>query len=412
MKTYRYFTSLVLGAFLLLSGASVVLAHGETAQEGFLRMETATYYDVHFSTTKVGQNERITITGKIKLAENWPTTLREPTEGYFNIQASGPNLVLKERYVNGVAAPASIFIEKGETYEFKLVGEGRAVGSWHVHPTLYAKGSGGLIGPGEWVEVTPIAGGFKNQVTLANGTVIPNLDNYGFAWVFWFNVAGLIIGVAWMLWWTTQHRTVHNLAVTLQVPLNDEGQDIGLITKRDHRACDIMAGATVVLLIAGWLVMQANWPTRIPQQVIRFEVPQLALPASFATADATDSSFDPASNTLIINAQVTNNGTTPANILSFNAANLTFQTDPSAVKDITYGVGQLTAEPATIAPGKTETVKLTMTDQIWSRQRLIPIGESRLQISGLLILDAGGEQNQIAIKAPVLPTIYTASATQ
>ncbi len=408
MKTYSYFTSLVLGLLLLLSGASVVLAHGETAQEGFLRMETATYFDVEFSTIKVAQNERITVTGKVKLSDNWPTTLKEPTEGYFNIQASGPNLVLKERIINGVATPASIFIEKGATYEFKLVAEGRAVGSWHVHPTLYAKGSGGLIGPGEWVEVTPIAGGYKNPLTLANGTVIPNLDNYGIAWVFWFNVVGFILGVIWMVWWTTQHRTVHNLAVTLQVPLNDEGMDVGLITKRDHRVSDILAGATVVVLIAGWLIMSANWPTRIPQQVVRLDVPVYPTPAAFSEATASTSTFDPASNTLVVQAKVTNTGSEPANIVSFNAANLTFQTDPSVVKTITYGVGQLTAEPATIAPGKTEDVTLTMTDEIWTRQRLIPIGESRLQISGLLILDSGGEQNTLHLEAPVIPTIYTA----
>jgi methane/ammonia monooxygenase subunit B len=409
MNTYKYFSSLVLGAFLLLSGASVVLAHGETAQEGFLRMETATYYDVEFSTTKVGQNERITITGKVKLSENWPTTLEEPSEGYLNIQASGPNLVLKERWVNGVPAPASIFIEKGGIYEFKLVGEGRAVGSWHVHPTMYAKGSGGLIGPGEWVEVTPVAGGYKNPLTLANGTVIPNLDNYGFAWVFWFNVAGFILGVIWMLWWTTQHRTVHNLAVTLQIPLNDHGEDVGLITKRDHRFCDIMAAATVVLLIAGWLIMEANWPTRIPQQVVRLDVPVYQAPETFATATALGSTFDPASNTLVLETEVTNNGTEPANIVSFNAANLTFQSDPSAVGgNLTYGVGQLTAEPATIAPGKTEKVTLTVTDEIWSRQRLIPIGESRLQITGLLFVESGGKQNGLTLQSAVVPTIYTA----
>jgi methane/ammonia monooxygenase subunit B len=408
-KLSSNFISLVLSMILLASGASVVVAHGETAQEGFLRMETATYFDVEFSTLKVGQNERITITGKVKLSDNWPTTLEEPTEGYLNIQASGPNLVLKERFVNGVPAPASIFIQKGATYEFKLVGEGRAVGSWHVHPTLYAKGSGGLIGPGEWVEVTPVAGGFKNPLTLANGTVIPNLDNYGFAWVFWFNIAGFVIGVAWMLWWTTQHRTVHNLAVTLQIPLNDEGQDIGLITKRDHRACDIMAGATVVLLIAGWLIMGANWPTRIPQQVVRIEVPEFETPAAFASLTGNSSSFDPASNTLIIQTEVTNNSSEPANIVSFNAANLTFQTDPTVIKTITYGVGQLTAEPATIAPGKTEKVTLTMTDEIWSRQRLIPVGESRLQISGLLFLESGSQRNGVNLVTPVIPTIYTAA---
>jgi methane/ammonia monooxygenase subunit B len=138
------------------------------------------------------------------------------------------------------------------------------------------------------------------------------------------------------------------------------------------------------------------------------DVPVYEAPEAFATAKASGSTFDPASNTLIVQTEVTNNGTKPANIVSFNAANLTFQTDPSVVKTITYGVGQLTAEPATIAPGKTETVTLTMTDEIWSRQRLIPIGESRLQITGLLFVESGGEKDGLTLQSAVVPTIYTA----
>jgi methane/ammonia monooxygenase subunit B len=139
------------------------------------------------------------------------------------------------------------------------------------------------------------------------------------------------------------------------------------------------------------------------------EVPKFTEPASFATATATGSTFDPATDTLTVKVNVTNNSNQPATITSFNTNNLTFQTDKAAITNLTYGVGQLTAEPATIAAGATQEVTLTMTDEIWSRQRLIPVGESRLQVTGVLFLNAGGERNWVTIASPVIPTTYLSS---
>src|SRR5262249_58184900 len=114
-------------------------------------------------------------------------------------------------------------------------------------------------GGGEWTTGSEVAGGYQNKVTLAGDGVI-DLDRYGSSWVFWFSFLGFIPGVWWMLWWTLKHRTVTNLAVTSQIPVNDPGEDIGLITKADHRMSTLIMVVSVVLLVVGWLYIDRAYP--------------------------------------------------------------------------------------------------------------------------------------------------------
>src|SRR6266480_6286312 len=144
----RIALSLLLAVGGLLATAAVASAHGENAQEGFLRMETVTFSNVMFSKDTIKQGEDITITGKATLLDTWPKTLGEPSTGFVNITAPGPVMLMKDRQVNGMAAPDAIFVKKGNSYDFKLTLVGREPGRWHIHPTFSVAGSGTLIGPG------------------------------------------------------------------------------------------------------------------------------------------------------------------------------------------------------------------------------------------------------------------------
>lgn len=393
-RVHALLLALILGILLVLGTGGVALAHGERAQEGFLRMKTVAWQDVVYSGNKVSQGEQLVITGKVKVLETWPQTLASPEVGYVNVSSSGPHFVMKERYINGHPAPASFFVERGGVYEFRMVLEGRTPGYWHVHPTLYVEGSGGLLGPGQWTTVAAAPGGYQNVVTLLSGEQI-NLDNYAMKWVFWYSFAGLVLGVWWMLWWTLKHRTVTNLAVTSQIPLNDPGEDIGLITRADHRTSTTIVAVTVVLLAAGWGVMQSNWPTRMPQQVLRFTPPALEEPAQFAMLKASRAVYDPGTDTVVLETEVTNTGSAPLQVVAFTTSNLTFRQGQ-----------QLTVEPAAVGPGQTVMMKVTIRDEVWSRERLIPIGESQMGLAGLLVLESGGVRNAITTEAPVTPTTF------
>src|SRR5262249_54925595 len=124
-RIHALLTALILGLGFTLGTARLVLAHGERAQEGFLRMKTLAWQAVRFSESEVNGGEPVVITGKVKVVGVWPTTLESPELGYINVSASGPHFVMKEGTINGQRAPASFSLEKGGLYEFKMVLEGR-----------------------------------------------------------------------------------------------------------------------------------------------------------------------------------------------------------------------------------------------------------------------------------------------
>ena len=197
--------------------AQSAFAHGEAADEPFLKDLTVAFYDVHVTPTAVKVGEPVTVTGSVKVLETWPYTLDPPETAYVTPVVPGPCFALTERIVNGESTPGSIFIEKGGIYQFKMVMLARNPGHWHVHPGIAIQGTGTLLGPGEWVTVDPGAQPFKLDVTLLNGKTV-DLEHFGGSFVWWWSFAGFLIGVVWMLYWTVPKRTVTRLAVTLQLP--------------------------------------------------------------------------------------------------------------------------------------------------------------------------------------------------
>src|ERR1700736_5833020 len=189
---HRLLISMLLGIGALRATALVASAHGENAQEGFLRMETVAFSNVVFSKDTIKQGEDVTITGKATLLDTWPKTLGEPTTGFVNITAPGPVMLMKDRLVNGMSAPAAIFVKKGNTYDFKLTLTERQPGRWHVHPTFAVEGAGTLIGPGQWITVQD-TGSFTNNLTLLNGQTV-NLETYGIGQLTIFHWVGFAIG--------------------------------------------------------------------------------------------------------------------------------------------------------------------------------------------------------------------------
>ena len=95
---------------------------------------------------------------------------------------------------------------------------GKEPGHWHVHPGMAINGTGTLVGPARWVTVRPGAGKFEFPVTLLNGETI-ELNTYGGQFVWWWSFLGFLLGVVWMVYWTFTKRTVTNLAVTMQLPV-------------------------------------------------------------------------------------------------------------------------------------------------------------------------------------------------
>ena len=171
--------------------------------------------------------------------------------------------------------------------------------------------------------------------------------------------------------------------------------DLGLITKADHRMSTVIAAVSLVILGVGWLYMESNWPVRIPQQVLRFTPAPLPDSPKFAQARGLRATYDPRADRVVFESEVTNKGDQPMKVLAFTTSTLTFN----------QGQG-LVAEPATVEPGKTVTVKGTIQDKAWSQERLIPLDKPQMGIAGLLVFESDGKQSTATIEAPVRPTSF------
>ncbi len=346
--------------------SSIAFAHGEAGDEPFLKDLTTAFYDVTISPTDIRVGEPVTITGSVRILETWPYTLSPPEKAYIMPVVPGPVFALKDRIVNGQAAPGSFFVEKGGIYQFKMVILGRNPGRWHVHPGIAVEGTGTLVGPGEWVTVQPGAAKFVFPVTLLSGQTI-NLNSYKGGFVWWWSFAGFLIGVVWMLYWTLTHRTVTNLAVTIQLGVNDDAPDIGLITPRDHE--------------------------------------------KMAEVHPSGATYDDATDTLLMNVKVKNLRDSPINLKQYIMAMATFVNgkpeDQAKAGPHDY-VGQLEVEPASaIAPGETKDLTLKITSKIFSEERLIPLRDPQQFIAGLLRFENGqGQQEMVVLRTSVIPTQF------
>jgi methane/ammonia monooxygenase subunit B len=405
---HRLLLAFLLATAGLLGTAVLASAHGEDSQEGFLRMETVAFSNVQFSADTIKQGDPVTITGQATILDTFPKNLGEPGMGYVNITAPGPVVLMKDRVINGAEAPDAIFIKKGNSYDFKMTMVGRLPGRWHVHPTMAVEGAGTLIGPGQWITVQD-TGGFANSLNLLNGQAV-NLETFGVEQMTIFQWLGFAIGLYWMLYWTwpriggANHRTVSKLPVTLSIPLNTDGQDIGLITKQDHRVSNWLLAATIGLLAIGWIYQSVSFPIKIPQQVLRFEPPALPQPPQFSQAVAKSGTFDPQTSTLVMDVDATNTGKAPMTVSDFTTSSLTFVNQTAAGTGSQY---VMTVDPpGPIAPGETKTLRLTLRDPVWRDSRIIEVNRPRIEVAGRLqFQDASGTKNQDTILTSINPKL-------
>ena len=415
----RLVMMLVSVATTMIISSATVFAHGEAADEPFLKVLTAAFYDVTVEPNAVQVGDEVTIIGKVRVLDTWPYTMPEPDRAYVTAVVPGPVFVMKERYVNGDPAPHSVFVERGQVYEFRMVLVARMPSNeegWHVHPGVAFEDTGTLLGPGEYVTVSGDVDDFEFPLTLLSGTTI-NLETYGTQFIWWWNFAGFVIGVVWMFWWTWwgRHRTVTNLAVTIQLPLNDDAPDIGLITPTDHKWCNIMAGATLLLFIGGWFYMTSAAPVRLPQQTAWLTPQHLDPDPMLAEVrGSARASFDENTGTLIMPLEVTNLASSPITVTQWITGMVTFVNgtaqDAAALGPPDF-VGVVEVEPNTpIAPGATRELTLRITSPIFNTERLIPIADPQQTIAGLLrVENVTGAEQLVTVSTQVLPTTYRSS---
>jgi methane/ammonia monooxygenase subunit B len=400
---------LLIAVGLLLASMVPAGAHGERAQEAFLKARTVGWVNVQFDGGEVregesgddeifvSQGDEVTITGIATIMNEWPSGLAKgnPNVGFINIIAPGPVIMVQEKTINGVSAPHRITIKKGDVFQFDMMLAARTPGRWHIHPAFSVKGAGTLLGPGTWINIDDNPD-FRNDVTLANGDVI-NLENYQLSFVWIYSTITFLLGMGWMFYWTLRKRTVQNLAVTSQIPLNTDGMNVGLISKADHRNMNVFLILALVVTIGGFVYQIIAWPDKIPQQVIEFAPPQPELP-ELATATGVSSEF--ADDTVTMVVELENTGEDDMEILEFTTSTLSF-VNPE-VGELTGQAEELTVEPSgSIGAGETAEVTLTMPSERWEDDQLIPTNESQLAIFGTIVVESGDDIGFAEVNAPL-----------
>ena len=411
MKTCkRLIAVLLLGPVLAMGWVASAYAHGEKAQEAFLRMQTVAFFDTKFATDKpepgditLKQGEEWTVEGTMKILETWPKTIDEPEVGYIGVTTQGPVAIMTERVVNGKDTPHSIYLERGDVFNYKMTLQGRRVGRWHVHPIIGVEGAGSVMGPGRWLIVEEAAGGFSFPVTLINGETV-DLENYGFSLVWTLNLLGLVLGL-WFMWhWTVPRATITRLAINLKIGMHDTGDDFGLIQPKDYKVMDLLAVITIVLLVGGYWYGAATYPGGIPQQVIRFAPPEAHADPNFVKISATQQAkYNVAEHNLVLPFEVTNTGSSPMTVTSFNTSTLVFSSNSSS------GGRQVNVEPSdAIYPNETKSLTLSMRDTVWEEERMMPIGEALMSVTGVVTFEnQDGQKNRITVQMPLNPSSFT-----
>jgi methane/ammonia monooxygenase subunit B len=406
----RLLTILTALALTAIVSVSHVFAHGEAGDEPFLKNMTTAFYDVSVSPTEIEVGQPVTVTGTVKVLETWPHTLEEPEIAAIVPVVPGPVFVMKDRTINDQPAIGSFFVEKGGIYQFKMTLLGKEPGKWHVHPGMAISGTGTLVGPGEWVNVKPSATKFEFPVKLLNGETI-ELNTFGGQFVWWWSFAGFLLGMAWMVYWTFTKRTVTNLAVTMQLPVNDDAPDIGLITPRDHMWMNVIAGLTVLLLLIGWTYAATSYPVRWPQQTDWITPRHISSGPSMAEARTNGATYDEATDTLVMKVQVKNVADSAITLNRVIIGMATFVPGGEA-EQAKAGprefVGPLEVQPADpIAPGETKDLTLTISSMIFSTARLIPLNDPQQFVASVLRFEnAQGGQQLVTVRAGVVPTQF------
>ena len=396
--------------FASLASIPCAFAHGEAADEPFLKNMTTAFFNVSISPTEIEIGEPVRITGSVKILEIWPHTLDTPEMASIIPVVPGPVFVLKERLVNGQASIGSFFAQKGGIYEFEMELLGKEPGDWHVHPGIAIQGTGTLLGPGEWVNVKPSATPLEFPVTLLSGETI-ELSTYSGQFVWWWSFAGFLLGVVWMLYWTLNKKTVAALAVTIQIPVNDDAPDIGLITPRDHMWMNVIVGITLVMLVVGWTYATTNAPVRWPQQTDWFTPRFISSGEKMAVVHTNGATFDEASDTLEMKIQVTNELDSEIQLKQLIVAMATF-VNGGEQEQVKAGpsdfVGALEVSPnGTIAPGESKDLTLTVTSTLFSQERLVPMNDPQQFLGGVLRFEDGqGAHELVTVRSGVIPTQF------
>lgn len=409
-KLRALLTAILLAAISFTTLSTAALAHGESAQEPYLRTRTAIFYDIVFDKTKVDVGEDFTVRGKFRLMEDWPDAVELPKTVYVSMVSPGPVVTRVNSWVNGEPARQSFADFKlGGEYEFEITMEGRVPGRHHIHPSLSVKGAGALVGPGMWIEVVDTGAPQKVALATITGVQIPDLANWGMRHVLVIQGVWLALGVVWLLWWVRRPLLLPRWAA-----LKKDREDV-LYSGRDVLFAFVLGLVCVGFSIATYAYSSRQFPYIVPLQAGTLKTDPLPQALTGMKATVLHATYDVPGRSMKLKVELTNNESVPMTIGELTTANVRFlnQALPEAAagipanypQDLIAPSGLDVSDPSPLQPGETRVVDISASDAVWENERLVSfLTDVDSKFGALLFFyTPDGQREIVEVDGPIIP---------
>ncbi len=386
-------------------------AHGERAQQATTRMRTIIWYDIEIGPASVLVGEMVTVKGRFRTSTNWPEEIPSVEDRVFlNVGTAGPNFVRLAANIDGVSAVQSTSLELGKDYAFEILMKARKPGRFHVHPILNVKDSGGMVGPGRWVEIGGSADDFENSVETMFGREV-NLETFNLDVIATWHVVWFVVGGAWLFYWLRQRPLlVPRLRAVEQVESEGKDADV-LISQTDVKVAIGFLMVTLLLIIAGFTWAERDAPTTIPLRTAKINMPaDKPYPTSNIKVVVDKASYRIPGRSFRMQLSVENQGPATLQLGEFLTANVRFINPavktvvPLDEHDLVASDG-LRVNNGSIAPGETKVIEVFAEDALWETQRLTRmINDPDSVIAGLLFFYGDdGSREIVEVRSQMIP---------
>ena len=343
--------------------------------EPYFRTRTVMFYDVTWTSDKINVGEDMTMEGTFRFHSDWPQAVEDPDVIFVTQSIPGPVLARVDSYLNGIPARQSFRdMEIGKDYHYKMTMRGRVPGKYHVHPAIAIKGSGTIIGPGQWVEVVGSRQDFKFPVETMDGVKIDNLETYALGDVFrWHSILGGL-GLFWLLWWVWRPLLIPRYQALKQ------GREDLLITPLDLTVGVALGVFLFILVIVEYNKATKNYPKRVPLQTSRMYTSPIEIEDPRIKINVYRAEYDIPGRSMRMWMEIENNSNENIRLGELTTANLRFinREFKTAMNNVHDGypsehladTGLAIDNDVSISPGKTQKMFISATDARWETERL------------------------------------------
>lgn len=384
-------------------------AHGERAQEPFLRMRSVHWYDTEWTKDTLAVNDTMMVRGKVRFSPKWmwPSVVHKPDNAFLNVATTGPVFVRKGASVNGQFFMNGGSYELDNDYAYEIHLKARVPGTVHIHPMMSIESAGPLAGPGKYVTITGNRDAFENKVKTLVGTTI-EMETYGWANVKFWHILWLTLALAWILYWASKPLFFERYKKL------SEGREDELVTPTDKLVSLGALVAGIGITIIGGVIAEANVPVHLPLQTARAHFYGMEKPKTEVAVKLERATYRVPGRAMEMKVTITNNTASPVTIGEFATAGVRFFNPKVGYKDelskqypdyLKAENGLDVKDNNPIAPGETRTIDITAQDAAWETERLSSlIYDPDSAFGGLLFFyDADNKRSIVNVGGVLVP---------